>query len=56
VEGGEYVLLPYLIQSGLIDRFSRIFVEWHTGQYANGLESDKTSIVEQISCPIEEWQ
>jgi len=56
VEGAEYILLPYLAQAGLIDRFSRILVEWHTGEYANGYESDRASIVERISVPMEEWQ
>lgn len=56
VEGSEYLLLPHLIEQGLMDRFSRILVEWHTGAYANGYESDRASIVEQISIPMEEWQ
>ena len=56
VEGTEYVLLPHLIEQGLIDRFSRILVEWHTGPYANGYEADRESILEQIPCPVEEWQ
>lgn len=56
VEGAEYVLLPHLIDMGLIDRFSRILVEWHTGQFANGFESDKASILEGINCPVEDWQ
>ena len=56
VEGAEYVLLPYLIQNDLIDRFTRILVEWHTGQYANGYESDRKSILAKISCPVEDWQ
>lgn len=55
-EGAEYVLLPHLIEQGLIDRFSRVIVEWHTGQYANGYESDRASILSQIPCPVEEWQ
>ncbi len=56
VEGAEYVLLPYLIEQDLMDRFSRVLVEWHKGKLANGYESDVASIVKQISCPIEEWQ
>jgi len=56
VEGSEYILLPHLIEKGLIDRFSRILIEWHTGQYANGYEADRGSILEQIPCPVEEWQ
>jgi hypothetical protein len=56
VEGAEYVLLPYLIEQGLMDRFSRILVEWHTGAYANGYESDRESILAKIQCPVEEWQ
>ena len=38
VEGAEYVLLPHLIAHGLMDRFSHVLVEWHTGEYANGYE------------------
>src|SRR5262245_60715482 len=56
VEGAEYVLLPHLIQWDLIDRFSRILVEWHEGEYANGYESDRQSILDQIPCPVESWQ
>lgn len=56
VEGAEYVLLPHLIDQGVIDRFSRILVEWHDGQYANSFESDRASILEQIPVPVEDWQ
>jgi hypothetical protein len=56
VEGAEYILLPHLIEHGAIDRFRRILVEWHTGKYANGFESDRASILERIPCPVEEWQ
>lgn len=56
VEGAEYILLPYLIEQGLMDRFSRVLVEWHTGKYANGYESDRASILEGIECPVEEWK
>lgn len=56
VEGAEYVLLPHLIAQGLIHRFSRILVEWHDGKYANGLESDRETILEQIPCVVEDWQ
>ena len=56
IEGAEYVLLPHLIEEGLIDRFSRILVEWHMGDLANGYESDRQSILGEIQCPVEEWQ
>jgi len=56
VEGAEYVLMPHLIHHGLMDRFSRILIEWHDGQYANGYEADRESILDHITCPIEEWQ
>jgi hypothetical protein len=56
VEGAEYVLLPYLIEQGLMDRFSRLLIEWHTGEYANGYESDRAAILADIECPVEEWQ
>lgn len=56
VEGAEYVLLPHLIRSGLIDRFSRILVEWHDDQYANGYEVDREEIISSFECPWEEWQ
>lgn len=56
IEGAEYVLLPHLIRHGLMDRFSRLLVEWHTGAYANGLESDRASILAAIECPVEEWK
>lgn len=56
VEGAEYVLLPHLIAHGLMDRFSHVLVEWHEGQYANGYESDRASILAEIQCPAEEWQ
>ncbi len=56
VEGAEYVLLPHLISHGLMDRFSHVLVEWHSEPYANGLESDRESILAEIPCPTEEWQ
>lgn len=56
VEGAEYVLLPHLIEHGLIEKFSRILIEWHDGREANGLESDRESILAQIPVPVEEWQ
>jgi len=56
VEGAEYVLLPYLITQGLMDRFSRVLMEWHAEPYANGYESDRATILGQIECPVEEWQ
>lgn len=56
VEGAEYVLLPHLIEHDLMDRFSRILIEWHNGRYANGYESDRASILAEIPCPVEEWQ
>lgn len=56
IEGAEYVILPHLIEQGLMDRFAQVLVEWHTGIYANGYESDKASILAGISCPVEEWQ
>ncbi len=55
VEGAEYVLLPHLIAHGLMDRFSHVLVEWHSGEYANGYESDRDVILEAIDCPVEEW-
>ena len=56
VEGAEYVLLPHLIEQGLMDRFSRLLVEWHTGDLANGYESDRDAILAGIDCPVEVWQ
>lgn len=56
VEGAEYVLLPHLIDQGLMDRFSHVLVEWHVGRFANGYESDRESILARIECPVEEWQ
>lgn len=56
VEGAEYVLLPHLVRHGLMDRFTHVLVEWHDGQYANGYESDRESILAQIPVPVEEWQ
>jgi len=55
VEGAEYLLLPHLIKHDLIDRFSLILVEFHTGALANGYESDRASILEVIECPVELW-
>lgn len=55
VEGAEYVLLPHLIEQGLMDRFSLLLVEWHSGQYANGYESDREAILADIECPVEDW-
>lgn len=55
-EGAEYVLLPHLIKQGAMAKISRLLVEWHEGQYANGWEVDRSAIVSQISCPVEEWQ
>ncbi len=56
VEGAEYVLLPHLIAHGLMDRFSHVLVEWHSGELANGYESDREAILAGIPCPVEEWQ
>lgn len=56
VEGAEYVLLPHLIDQGLMDRFSHVLVEWHDGSYANGFAADRESILARIECPVEEWQ
>lgn len=56
VEGAEYVLLPHLIEQGLMDRFSLLLVEWHSGQYANGYETDREDILAGTECPVEEWQ
>jgi hypothetical protein len=56
IEGAEYVLLPHLIRHGLMDRFSHVLVEWHTGEFANGYESERASILAGIQCPVEEWQ
>jgi hypothetical protein len=56
VEGAEYVLLPHLIDSGLMERFSRLLIEWHTGQYANGYESERATILAGIESPVEAWQ
>lgn len=56
VEGAEYVLLPHLIEEGLMDRFSRLLIEWHTGEWAHGYESDRDIILAEIECPVEEWQ
>lgn len=56
VEGAEYVLIPHLIEQGLMDRFSRLLIEWHKGPTANGYETDLSGILAGISCPIEEWQ
>jgi len=56
IEGAEYVLLPHLIENGLMDRFSQILIEWHNGKYANGYEADRESILSGITCPVEEWQ
>jgi hypothetical protein len=55
-EGAEYVLLPHLIEHELMSRFSRLLIEWHTGQYANGYETERASILEGIESPVEEWQ
>jgi len=56
VEGAEYVLLPHLIEQGVMDRVSLLLVEWHTASYANGYESDRNGILEGIDCPVEVWQ
>ena len=56
VEGAEYVLLPHLIEQGLMDRFSRVLVEWHEGRYAHGWESAREPILAGIPCEVEEWQ
>jgi len=56
IEGAEYVILPHLIEQGLMHRFSRLLVEWHTGELANGYESDRASILAGIECEVEEWQ
>ena len=56
VEGAEYVLLPHLITHGLMNRFSHVLVEWHTGQYANGYETSRDAILADIECPVETWQ
>ena len=55
VEGAEYVLLPHLIEQGAMERVARLLIEWHTGRYANGLESDRDEILDLIDCPVEEW-
>jgi hypothetical protein len=55
VEGAEYVLLPHLIDSGLMDRFSRLLIEWHKGERANGYESERATILAGIPCETEEW-
>jgi hypothetical protein len=54
-EGAEYVLLPHLIEQGLMDRFSRLLVEWHKGKRANGYETDRATILEGIPSIVEEW-
>jgi hypothetical protein len=56
VEGAEYVLLPHLIERGVMGRIGRLLVEWHTEPTANGYETDRASIVSGIQCPIEEWK
>lgn len=56
VEGAEYALLPHLAEADLMDKFTRVLIEWHTGEYANGLESDRDPILAKISCPVESWQ
>jgi hypothetical protein len=60
VEGAEYVLLPHLIAHGLMDRFSHVLVEWHTGEYANNwdvrTDMDRETILAEIECPVEVWQ
>jgi hypothetical protein len=56
VEGAEYVLLPHLIEHGAMERISRLLVEWHTGEYAHGLETDREAILAGIDCIVEEWQ
>jgi len=55
-EGAEYVLLPHLIEHDLMGRFSRVLVEWHTGELANGYESERETILAGIEAPTEEWQ
>jgi hypothetical protein len=56
IEGAEYVLLPFLTHWGVMDRVSRLLVEWHKGDKANGYQSSQKAIVKEIKCPIEEWQ
>lgn len=56
VEGAEYVLLPHLIEHGVMTNISRLLIEWHKGKYANGYETDTEAMLKQIECPIEEWQ
>ena len=54
-EGAEYPLLTDLLERGAMDNVTRLIVEWHTGEYANGYESDREAILSQITCPVEEW-
>lgn len=56
VEGAEYVLLPHLIEQGLMDRFSLLLLEWHVEPTANGYETDREAILAGIECPVEGWQ
>lgn len=56
IEGAEYVLLPHLINGDALRNVSLLLVEWHDGKYRNGFEGwEKERILDQLSCPVEDW-
>ena len=51
VEGGEYPLLADVAGADLDLRLGRVLVEWHTGTFAHGFETERPS----LRCPVEAW-
>lgn len=47
IEGAEFPIIEKMISDGTDNRVSLLLVEFH---------DDPSSILERISCPVEEWQ
>ena len=70
-EGGEYVLLPALLEAGLVPRIALLWVEWHcrlclrgSGDllgHREGCESTgrnaraRLELIEQLRCEVHPW-
>lgn len=49
IEGGEYALLPHLIEQGADERITELLIEWHPQYGANEL------ILAGLRCPVRTW-
>jgi len=53
-ERAEYALLERLIADELDHRLARVLVEWHEGPF--DWKRRQGSILDRISCPVEDWK